>query len=73
MNRQIILSSSKGLLWRISQKGCEADIVVCCMLLELLREDGKVRQTEDVLGMMLLKGLNMLRKRRVLRSRSLKG
>lgn len=61
------------MLWRISQKGCEADVVVYRVLLEALCDNGRVKEAEDVLGKVLLKGLRTPRKRRAFQKVELQG
>ncbi|KAG0490147.1 hypothetical protein HPP92_007010 [Vanilla planifolia] len=58
-----------SMLWRISQKGCDADVVVYRMLLEALCAAGRVGLAEEILGKVLKKGLRALRVRRAFKGR----
>lgn len=62
-----------SMLWRISQKGCEDDVVVYRMLLEALCRDGRVKDAEEVMGKVLLKGLRSRARRRGFRKPELEG
>uniref|UniRef100_A0A1D1YX39 Pentatricopeptide repeat-containing protein At1g05600 n=1 Tax=Anthurium amnicola TaxID=1678845 RepID=A0A1D1YX39_9ARAE len=53
-----------SMLWRISQKGCDADVVVYRTLLEALCAVGRVREAEDILTKVLKKGLKSPKNRR---------
>ncbi|MQM01061.1 hypothetical protein Taro_033809 [Colocasia esculenta] len=53
-----------SMLWRISSKGCETDVVVYRTLLEALCAAGRVREAEDILAKVLKKGLRSPRIRR---------
>lgn len=53
-----------SMLWRISQKGCDADVVVYRTLLEALCAEGRIREAEEILGKVLKKGLRSPRSRR---------
>ncbi|KAG0490157.1 hypothetical protein HPP92_007020 [Vanilla planifolia] len=53
-----------SMLWRISQKGCDADVVVYRMLLEAPLCRRGVGLAEEILGKVLKKGLRALRVRR---------
>ncbi|CAA6655883.1 unnamed protein product [Spirodela intermedia] len=53
-----------SMLWRISQKGCDADVVVYRCLLEALCAEGRIREAEEILGKVLKKGLRSPRSRR---------
>lgn len=52
-----------SMLWRISRKGCDADVVVYRTLLESLCAAGRVELAEEVLGKVLKKGLRSPRAR----------
>ncbi|XP_072988042.1 pentatricopeptide repeat-containing protein At1g05600 isoform X2 [Typha latifolia] len=62
-----------SMLWRISQKGCDADVVVYRTLLEALCAAGRASEAEEVLGKVLKKGLRSPRKRRTFRRADLSG
>ncbi|KAG6517053.1 pentatricopeptide repeat-containing protein At1g05600-like [Zingiber officinale] len=53
-----------SMLWRISQKGCDADVVVYRTLIEALHRDGRIADAEDILTRVLLKGLKSPKRRR---------
>ncbi|XP_020572402.1 pentatricopeptide repeat-containing protein At1g05600-like, partial [Phalaenopsis equestris] len=52
-----------SMLWRISRKGCDADVVVYRTLLESLCAAGRVELAEEILGKVLKKGLRSPRAR----------
>lgn len=52
------------MLWRISQKGCDADVVVYRTLLEALCQNGRTAEAEEILARVLKKGLRSSKRRR---------
>ncbi|XP_028556046.1 pentatricopeptide repeat-containing protein At1g05600 [Dendrobium catenatum] len=52
-----------SMLWRISRKGCDADVVVYRTLLESLCAAGRIELAEEILGKVLKKGLRSPRAR----------
>ncbi|XP_039121421.1 pentatricopeptide repeat-containing protein At1g05600 [Dioscorea cayenensis subsp. rotundata] len=62
-----------SMLWRISQKGCDADVVVYRMVLVALCNEGRIKDAEEVLGKVLLKGLRSPRRRRAFQKPELGG
>ncbi|KAK8926107.1 Pentatricopeptide repeat-containing protein [Platanthera zijinensis] len=62
-----------SMLWRISRKGCDADVVVYRTLLEALCSAGRVKLAEEILGKVLKKGLRSPRARRAFQRPVLSG
>ncbi|XP_018679908.2 pentatricopeptide repeat-containing protein At1g05600 [Musa acuminata AAA Group] len=54
----------RSMLWRISQKGCDADVVVYRTLLEALCQNGRTAEAEEILARVLKKGLRSSKRRR---------
>ncbi|WOL19603.1 hypothetical protein Cni_G28405 [Canna indica] len=53
----------RSMLWRISQKGCDADVVVYRTLVEALHRHGRITEAEEILAKVLKKGLRSPKRR----------
>ena len=53
-----------SMLWRISQKGCDADVIVYRTLIESLCSEKRFAEAEEILGKVLKKGLRKPSSRR---------
>ncbi|KAK8963437.1 hypothetical protein KSP40_PGU010209 [Platanthera guangdongensis] len=62
-----------SMLWRISRKGCDADVVIYRTLLEALCAAGRVKLVEEILGKVLKKGLRSPSTRRAFQRPVLSG
>lgn len=62
-----------SMLWRISRKGCDADVLVYRTLLEGLCAAGRIELAEEILGKVLKKGLRSPRARRAFQRPVLSG